>query len=350
MSDDQRPRPNPQPGDAGPSPEEVQPTPRNGAPRHPNEFFTVRHEVIEYRSFAGAMAEIGRIHRRGVHAAVAEFLLLLGQSGSGKTTALKTYASRHPRRRVDGRMVIPVLLVGTPEAPTVRSLTEAVLFALGDPFAFRKESAARNAERIKQLMQSCGVELIAFDDFHHFVDCSSSKERQKVTDHLKRFINEVGVPVVLAGLPKAIEVTHSNIQLRRRFSAQYYIQPFGASTKEEQLDLRGLLKAFGKSLPTGSVDISSFDMAKRFYYATSGLIDYFVKLLDDAVSRGGSGPGGAITCEDLAAAFTRAIWEDAPKKLNPFEPNSHLRLLREKGEPFEDWDDIGRYRRWTKKP
>lgn len=84
-------------------------------------------------------------------------------------------------------------------------------------------------------------------------------------------------------------------------------------------------------------------MARRFYYASCGLIDYVVKVIDDAVSRGGSGAGGAVTQEDLAQAFVRSVWREAPASLNPFVEGASLRMLKGPGEPFDIWDDIDQY-------
>lgn len=111
-------------------------------------------------------------------------------------------------------MVIPVLKVLTPEGPTVKSMSEAVLVALGDTAAARG-SAAVKTNRIALFLRECRVELILFDEFHHFCD-SRAPERRRVTDWLKNLLNECGKPVVLLGLPRAISALYSNEQLRRR--------------------------------------------------------------------------------------------------------------------------------------
>lgn len=304
--------------------------------------FTLRRTVVRYKGFNEVVREVARIHQRGNLAGVSESLQIVGQTGSGKTTLLRWYASHFPKTEIAGQTVIPVLVLDTPEAPSVKSLAEAVLIALGDPWA-HKGTATEKTERILHLCKLCRVELIIIDEIQHFIDSDRRSELKRVTEWLKQLINRLARPVLLAGLPRSILVTRSNPQLRRRFAAPFYLEPFGFKTKEQQLEFRGLLKAFAQDLPPGSIDIATHDVAIRLFYASCGLIDYVVKLLDDAVSRGGSGPDGAVLREDLAAAFVRVIWRGAPEHLNPFNPKAKLRFLRRSCEPFEIWDDIQRY-------
>lgn len=318
-------------------------TGRSDRDRGPDrETFTLRHRIVEYDGFMRGVRELARIHRRGLIANVPESMQIVGQTGSGKTTLLRWYAQHFPRSEVDGTQTIPVLFVETPEAPSVKALAEAVLIALGDPWA-QKGTAAEKTERILFLCQRCGVQLIIFDEIQHFTDGDRRSELMRVTDWLKRLINMLSRPVVLAGLPRSILVTRANPQLRRRFAAPYYLEPFGFETKDQQREFRGLLRALTDDLPPGSIDLASHAEASRLFFATCGLIDYVVKLVDDVVSRGGSGPSGAITRADFALAFGRTIWKDAPERLNPFCDKAKLRLLNRPGEPFEIWDDIRRY-------
>jgi hypothetical protein len=308
--------------------------------------FTVRRNLVQYQGFKAAAGEILRVHRRGVLAKVSDSLQIVGQTGSGKTSLATWYEEQFPRTELNGQMRIRVLRLDTPECPTVKSLAEAILVALGDPWA-HKGTAQEKTERIKHLCEKCGVELIIIDEIQHFIEGNRHAELMRVTDWLKTLINQLCVPFVLMGLPRSIPVTRSNPQLRRRFAAPYYLEPFSYATSAQQKEFRGVLKAIGQGLPKGSVNISSAQEAIRFFYASCGLIDFVVKLLDDAVSRGGSGPEGSVMREDFAASFVRVIWRDAPERLNPFHPKAQLRPLTRLDEPFDMLDDVGKYLRRT---
>lgn len=300
--------------------------------------FTLRRRVIQHPRFTLAVREIARIHRRGREAGVAEGMLFVAQTGSGKSTLLNWYSSQFPRCVLAGVTRIPVLHVDTPEAPTVRVLAETFLQALGDP-AFNKGSTPDKTNRIIRLCQTCQVELILVEEFQHFFVGNRVAECLRVSNWLKLLITKTRVPFVLSGLPSSAQVVRINPQLRRRFAAPHFMAPFAFGTKTERLEFRGLLKALSAHLPSGSIDLSEPDVAMRMFFATHGLIDYIIKLLDDAGSRGGTGKGGGITVEDLAGSFSNVIWRGAPEALNPFSKKPKLRLLNRLGEPFDILED-----------
>jgi hypothetical protein len=304
--------------------------------------FTFRGEVITHPEFCRAVREIARRHKRRKVAKAVEGMLLVAQTGCGKSTVLEYYENCFPRQVVDGVTSIPVLRVSTPESPTVKSLAESILMALGDPLS-DKGTTPNKTHRIVHLLKECCVEVLMIDEFQHFQDGHRKSELSRVSDWLKNLTEAVKIPLILCGLPRAISVLYSNPQLRRRFGAPHYMEPFSMDSKAKIKQLRGVLNVIQLALPCPCIEISNSDMASRFYYATHGLMDYIVKIVDDAVSRGGSGLDGLITQEDFAEAFRRCIWFGAPDDLNPFVENSVLRLLNKPMEPFDVWDGIDKY-------
>jgi Bacterial TniB protein len=304
--------------------------------------FTLRKEIVEHSIFTKAIREIARLHDRGRTAHVAEGLLLVAQTGSGKTTALEFYEHRFPRSTSSNGVQIPVLRVDTPESPTVKSFAEAILYALKDPGAARG-TATEKTNRIIHFFKECFVELLLIDEFQHFFDGKWNAESRRVSDWLKNLINKVNIPVVLAGLPRSISVVNSNPQLRRRFGAPHYMKPFGFDTASEQKEFRALLKGIQEVLPLQSINLYDVNNARRFYFATHGLFDYVVKIIDDAVSRRSDRQKEPLTLKDFAEAFKRTVWLNAPDLLNPFSEKPTLRLLNKPLEPFDIWDAISKY-------
>lgn len=304
--------------------------------------FTLRKQVIEHPKFTLAIREIARLHERGKAVGVAEGMLFVAQTGSGKTTVLQYYESRFPRIETTRGTRIPVLRVDTPESPSVKTLAEAILFAMGDPAA-AKGTATAKTNRIIHFFNECGVELLFIDEFQHFYDGRRASESKRVSDWLKNLINKVGIPVVLAGLPRSISVVNANPQLRRRFGAPHYMQPFGFDNQEEKLEFRGVLNVIQSRLPVPCIDLSEANIAQCFFFASHGLLDYVVKIIDDAVSRACIDFGAQLTQKSFEASFKRTIWLDAPDHLNPFSKGATLRLLNRTLEPFDIWDDITQY-------
>ncbi len=304
--------------------------------------FTVRDKIIEHSEFTGAVRAIARLHERWLASRVPGALLIYGQSGAGKSTVLRYYLGKFPRETTARKIRIPVLRMVTPEAPTVRSFTEACLVALGD-LAASRGSAAIKTQRIIHFIKECEVQVILVDEFHHFCD-SKVTERRRVTDWLKNLLNECGVPIVLFGLPRAISALYSNEQLRRRFSAPLHLKEFGFATADEQALFRGILAHLQNLLPNKKgLDISTPEVAMRFHFATNGLIDYVIKIVDELVVSSPNHASTDISFESLQLAFRTQIWSDAPDKLNPFNPKAKPRRLLSPNEPFSIWDDPRAY-------
>jgi DNA transposition AAA+ family ATPase len=304
--------------------------------------FSVRHRVIEYPAFCEATRKISRLHNRWRTAKIPAGILLTGQSGSGKTTVLQHYMRSFQRYEEMERTVIPVLSVVTPARPTVKSLAEAILEAFDDPIVDRG-SAENKTRRIYKYMRECLVEMLFIDEFHHFYDSSRRTDARQVSDWLKNLLSHVQIPVVLTGLPRAAMVIRMNEQLARRFSSAYYLRPFSFDTDEGKKEFRGVLKLIHSRLPLSCPELHEANLARRFYIATNGLIDYVAKILDEAIMLAAQFEIDELNLDLFATAFEESIWRDAPHTLNPFRTDSLLRQLNQIGEPFEYWDDPQKY-------
>lgn len=302
--------------------------------------FTLRNELIRHSVFCDAVREIAYIHHRWQKVGVSESVLLVGQSGSGKSTLLEYYRDQFPREETREGARISVLLVNTPENPTVKTLAEAILMAMGDPAA-SKGTAQQKTFRIIHFFTQCRINLLMLDEFQHFFDGRRVSETARVSDWLKNLINTVKVPIVLCGLPRAVSVVNMNPQLRRRFGAPLYFRPFSFTTDDEQKEFRAVLQQIDRIIQCSQIRLSEANLARRFYFASRGLMDYVIKIVDDAVSRGGS--GGVLTLEDFHRSFRRKVWSSAPEHLNPFSTQAILRHLDKPGEPFELWDPLEQY-------
>ena len=313
----------------------------NPASPYPFRNFTLRKQRIHHEVFCEGVRMIARVHERGLESGTAEGLLIVAQSGGGKTSLAEYYESQCPRCKTEEGHVIPVLLVNTPEDPSVKTFAQAILLALGDP-AFDRGTAETKTQRLIVLLKKCKVQLLLVDEFQHFFDGHRTTEAKRITDWLKNLLNAVRIPVVLFGLPRSIAVLRLNPQLRRRFAAPHYLQPFGLE-QDSFRQLRNVLRSFQRKIPVPCVELHDVDVARRFYFATNGLIDYIVKILDHAVSTCQLKDGEQLDLPHFAAAFREAVWGEAPDQLNPFCKDATLRPLMGPREPFDSWDDPQKY-------
>lgn len=309
-----------------------------------NEFasFTISSKIVQFPAFREAVKLVTELHERGINGERGGGLLITGQTGSGKTTLLNFYEQWFPRYEEAYATIIPVLVVVTPDFPSVSTLAEEILASLGCP-APTKGTARDKTLRIYTYLKECRVELLMLDEFQHFYDSKKIAEAKKVTDWLKNLFNHARIPVVLAGLPRSVMVVRSNPQLKRRFSSPYYLKPFEFSNAEDQKNFRAVLKSVHRSLPLECPPLHDVELARRFYYATHGLFDYLRKIVDQAVWTAGARGRKYIDVADFKSAFNEEVWRDAPVNLNPFSPNAVLRILNKPGEPFEIWDYPSNY-------
>lgn len=296
--------------------------------------YSIRDKTIHHPAYNQTVRKIATLHRRGHELKQGGGLLVTGHSGIGKSKVLSFYKDQFPIYDDAEGVVIPVLYVVTPAAPSVKNLAESILDAMGDPFS-HKGTSEEKTKRIYLMLKKCRVELLLIDEFQHFADTSRRSETRAVTDWLKNLLSVAKIPVVLAGLPHSEMVIRANPQLARRFSSRLYIRPFSFDAENEQRVFRGLLKGVQKGLPVPTIALHDANVARRLFVATNGVIDYLCKLIDRAIHLAQENHIRHITLDILCQSFKDEIWLDCPDNLNPFTECSLLRPLTELGEPFE---------------
>jgi energy-coupling factor transporter ATP-binding protein EcfA2 len=265
-------------------------------------------------------------------------LLITGVAGSGKSTIRKQYAMNYPLRETDEGTAIPVLHLELPAQPTIKNVAERILLELGDPL-FMRGSAEAMTSRIVTLFRNCRVELVILDEFQHFIDHSSEKIETRVADWLKHLVNITKVPFVLMGLRRCQRILQSNEQLRRRFSRQIALEPFGISDKRSRRIFDGLMRSIWTNLPVPPElgIMSDGDLLDRIHFATYGLMGYIMTLVSTSVEIVLDEKRPSIDQDVLSRAFVESIWPDARGHLNPFHPRFICRPLTNDGEPFCDY-------------
>ena len=296
--------------------------------------FSVRSHTILHPSYGNAIKKISSIHIRGCDHKHGGGLMLTGHSGVGKSMVLAHYKEKFPKFEESDGGVIPVLLVVTPAAPTVKNLAESILEAMDDPFSSRGTSEDKT-RRIYLFLKKCRVELIMIDEFQHFAETGRKSEARTVTDWLKNLLSVTKIPVVLAGMPNGELVIRSNPQLARRFSSRHYLMPFSVLNDDAQSEFRGVLKGIHSKIPIDCIALHDANIARKIFIATNGVMDYICKLIDQAFYLAQQTAKQEITLEILRQAFLDEIWIDCPEPLNPFSVTPALRPLMQSGEPFE---------------
>ena len=295
----------------------------------------IKHATIEHSAFQRCLSEIAALHQRYVERGKGRCAAIVGQSGSGKSELIRRYCELFPVEVRDSFDKMPVLVVQTPAKPSLKNLSEAFIRAFGIPGVMHA-TETRITTRILQLLNDHDVQLIAIDEFQHFVDHSPSATKE-VTDWIKALATACQRPIVVVGLPRCLQIIRRNVQMRRRFSRILTLTPFTAETTEGWQEFRAVLRDLHRRTPVKALPFHEPGTAKRFLAASEGLMDYLIRIVETAVEIAVA-KRKSIDLLTLAAAFESEIWPGCPKKLNPFLAEGDLRSLSKPGEPFELWD------------
>lgn len=264
----------------------------------------------------------------------AEHVMLLGESGVGKSTLLVKYVEKHPAVEHEEFTEIPVLYVAIGQSPTPKILASTGLKALGDP----KWHVGKEVEltaRLVFLIKQCRVRLVIFDEANHLIDRGGEKTLHTAADWLKGLVDATRVSFVLAGIPRTKKLLENNDQLRSRFREVIEIDRFSVANKSAEHEFRSVLNAFKgylQGLPT--IDISGAAVTRLFAFATDGRLRDIRRLLVRAVELAYERPDPRLTDLVLAEAFRTVIYPGSHDKRNPFHKAFNELPLVKGNEPF----------------
>lgn len=301
---------------------------------------SLRKQLIRYPQFEMLKNRLAETLNECQSTGIGKGMVIVGPSGVGKTTLLKVFVSEIDNRKshVQAQKIV---IIDVPSAPTPKSLAGAILAGMGDPFAFSaRHSAEEKASRIQKLFAELRTEILILDEGQHLAD-RSKRAQYQAADWLKNLLNITKVMVVITGLPRLVNFLHSNEQLRRRFSSSHSYLPFDASDPASMRNFVGVLHAVHTQIPINCISFTENDVARRFYLASFGLIDYLVKIVDRAIQIASSAQRAEVHMGVLSQAFKDEIWSSVPANRNPFDESFDMRPLTFTGEPFEGYVNGG---------
>lgn len=265
----------------------------------------------------------------------AKGLLICGPSGAGKSTMIMKLMSDRRKDGVDGDN-FKTIYMNTPAQPTSKSMGEAFLDHIKDAFA-RKHGHSSDYKllRITELLKELRTELLIFDEVQHIEEHRG--HTTEVANWIKYIMLNTGLAVVLIGMWNTKEILDDNQQLRRRFSATVDFHRFKIINAPSD-DFLALVKTLEGLIKVKSVSLTTNDMLQRLYYASYGLMDYLVKILNRSVWLVIKNNLEGITLDVLSQAFADEVWSSKEDKRNPFSRKFNFRSLVGKQEPFNKFD------------
>jgi chromosomal replication initiation ATPase DnaA len=148
-------------------------------------------------------------------------LLLVGDTGNGKTVLLERYCQSHPEyeQPEDGRLVRPVLYMQAPHTPDEKSFYAGILEAIGAPYP-ANEHIINRQWRVIHLLKTVKVKVLVIDEIHNILS-GTQKTHRNFLAVLRFLTNELRIPLVGAGIRTAQNAVGYDPQLSSRFEKVY---------------------------------------------------------------------------------------------------------------------------------
>ncbi len=279
-------------------------------------------QALLHRNFSAAYEVVLAIVHRALRG---EKLIgaVWAPSRNGKSTLAMRATSEFPARYEEGRRIVPVMYVTTPVRPTKKTLAEALLEVL-DARAYGRQSADQATARLRLLLRSAQTRVIILDEFQHVVERHAARGAYEVADWLKTLSDELGLTLILLGLPAAQAILDGNPQLRERANVPHVFYPYNWNYSADRTEFRRCLLTLGRLLQEQGwecSDWSDLQWARRFYASSVGRYGMLVKLLDCAMALTSS--SRQISLEILQQAHDISIATGVLSQ-NPFGPETAL--------------------------
>lgn len=269
---------------------------------------------IQHDQTLEALDEISNFHEVNRSTTVPTFMVLMGETGTGKSSIVARYLEQFEISEVRKQ----VLYVIVPEKCSKKDLVHNILVALGDPKA-DQGTRGNMQTRLPLYTKALGVEMIILDEFQHLIERRNNTIREEVADWVKTQGDILGIPFLLVGLPEIESILSVNKQLARRVSKKQPIEKFSIATDEERKKFGLLLYFIDRQLPFAErSDLLMPAVMQALLSATGGLIGYIMRLVRRGVELALLKNADALLQSHLADAYQEL---GGPEHLdsNPFE-------------------------------
>lgn len=295
---------------------------------------TMKRSFVKFPHVASLIEKLDQLAQRKWQDEEADNIFVLGDSGVGKSRLLKKFRGTHPPIIHTEYTEVPVLYVRVPPNGNASTLASAMLLALGSPF-WDRGRIKDLTHQLLCLLKQCKVKVILLDEANHLVDKGGIKTHHYTADWLKVLLDEARIPMVMAGIPRAIRLLNANDQLRSRFREIIYIKPFSIATQTESAKFTEVLVTFTKMMAGLEViNLTEEKLQQKMLFATNGYLRDIRRLLVRAVELAFHDGSLKIKISTLEEAFRQVIYAGAPDERNPFCANFTNTPLIKSDEPF----------------
>jgi len=289
---------------------------------------SIEELLVPHGPFQSGIKKLEWGFREGGRSAEPVCIPVLGETRTGKSRLIEHVVSKHPPQRFNDGLHVPILHARVPSMPTVKGMCEILLRRMGDPL-YHKGTEQEKSGRLEVLLGQAGSQMIALDEFNHFVDKKSARVQLAVSDWLKTVAENAGVSLALLGLPYSEAVIQQNEQLKGRSTRAVRLPRFEWSEEESKKEFIKILRCFDRYLDSWTFpEIGSSRVAFRLYCASGGLMGYLVRVLRFAMEEAYDRGDTAVQMGDFATGYLEALWdsEEIEGLEGVFDPGTAFRV------------------------
>lgn len=194
--------------------------------------------------------------------------LLTGPSGSGKSSILRRFCTKHAPVAERLRDHSPVVYVEVPARATKKGTMHALLHALRAGIVNHRASEAALTVQLTHHLDGMGVRMLILDEAQHLFDNDSEKFAWDTADWIKSLAN-AGFAVVVAGLPAAAQAFDLNIQLKRRCLGRTELSRFNLEDETDHAQWGELVEACAEVYPLRNAKLLTNELVVPRLHAQS---------------------------------------------------------------------------------
>ncbi|QID19361.1 AAA family ATPase [Nitrogeniibacter mangrovi] len=203
-------------------------------------------------------------------------LLLVGESGNGKSTVVEKFCERHPViQQPAGDPVLPVAIMNMPSEPVETRFWTELLLAL--KIAHRdSDPVQRKKNQAHSVLTYVQCRMLVIDEIHNLL-YGHARQQRHFLGVLKNLSNDLRLPIVAVGTRDAIRALHTDTQLSSRFEA------FGLPRWQLDKDFLRLLASFERILPlVHPSNLIERELAIKLHGMCGGTIGSLARILKRA--------------------------------------------------------------------
>ncbi|KUJ77749.1 TniB family NTP-binding protein [Ruegeria profundi] len=302
-----------------------------------NDFDAVLRDItIRHHSYMHALLEVEDL-LTFASSESGGIIPILGPTRCGKTELLSDLKSRNQTvRRAPGMLLekSDFVLGRVPARPNDRDLYVALLEAVGGT-AGPKEKTSIVRERLFELISAFGIRVIALDEASHTAERGANLSARGAGDHFKTVVDQSGVVLVLAGLPRFQSLLDANEQFAARSMKTVVIEPYSWSKDEDRKHFCAAVNSAFQCLEQAGLllDFDKEDLVRRLYGASGGRIGQVLKMLRASIQRL---PGTALSLGQISESASKVMQSQVSCEMFfALDPPSDLQLVSAYGEVME---------------